>query len=315
MADKVIQATVNTTQTKRKKRKRKKKKKTLTKNDTQAEKTMSKVQDTKNINELLEIAGGMWKKVKEVVKLKPEFMDIDDTKKLEFFREKLNYKEFMTEFPIMCRYMVCMGQYSRKAFKRFLDRVRVTRANCPPPGERPKGYMEDQWIRRQADYVKFLWEAYQKGHWDRREAQYIWEDAYKKLKGEFDDFRDKYEDIKDSREKEKDALKASNARDLLERLRSGKQKLNDYDSFRLMYLLKNRLYKKRYNDCMKAIINDVPTLKHTARGVGEGAPEEDETKKPKVRMIEHVDENVYETLPDKYKMTPNEQTSLPSVQE
>ena len=75
----------------------------------------------------------------------------------------------------------------------MLDKIRMVMH--PPPDKREKNYMEDQWIRRQADYVRFLWEAYQKGHFNNAEAKFIWEDSYTKLKGEFDDFRNIYKQV------------------------------------------------------------------------------------------------------------------------
>lgn len=268
----------------------------------QDETPMNVSQDTKTAEELINIAGEMWLKVKELAKSDPEFVDKKDSEKLKIFRDQLNYEKFMTEYPITCRYMICMGQYSKKAFKRFLEKTRLANKNHPPPTERPKGYMEDQWVRRQADYVRFLWESYQKGHWNTQEAQYVWEDSYKKLKGEFDDFRDKYDDIKEAREKEKDTLKASNARDLLERLKSGTQKLDDSDSSELYYLLKNQLYKKRYSDCVNQIKETIKPKKYTCSGTGKG-PEEDNTPKPVIQMIEHVDNELYDKIPAKYKMS------------
>ena len=259
-------------------------------------------QNTKTEEDLLKIANDMWKMLKDLIKKDPKFMETDDNKKLDFFRNELKMGEFMDEFPITCRYMICMGQYSKRAFKRFLDKVRIGIKNMPPPNERDKNYMEDQWIRRQSDYVRFLWEAYQKGHFDRREAQSVWEDAYKKLKGEFDDFRGKYDEIKESSKKEKKELDASRARELLERLSTGKQKLDNNDSTELLFLLKNRLYKKRFNNMVKQINTDITVIPASCNGVGVGPAMEDEKNKPVIKMIERVSEEEYEKIPDNLRI-------------
>jgi len=275
----------------------------------------SKEQQYKNIETLIELANEIWSVVKDLAKNRPEFVEYPDQKKMDFFRDSFHYKEFMDEFPIVCRYMICMGQYSKKAFKRFLEKIRICTANAPPPTERKKGYMEEQWIMRQADYIRYLWEAYQKGHWDSTEARLVWEDAYKRLKGEFDDFKNKHEDIKKAREEEKKQLDASNARELIERLGSGLQKLDKSDTKLLKELLKNQLYKKRYNDCMQRILSVVPRAKYTCSGVGIAEPVDESIAKPTVKMIEHVDEEKYDTIPDQYKLTESEKKRLPTINE
>ena len=274
-------------------------------------------QKTKSEKELLKMAGDMWKKVKDVVKKDESFKELLDSKKIEYFRDDLGYAEFMNEYPVMTRYMICMGQYSKKAFKRFLDKVRMSYANYPPPGQRPKGYMEDQWIRRQSDYVRYLWEAYQKGHFDRKEAQFVWDDTYKTLKGEFNDFRDKYEEIKKETEKEKKNNRASNAKELLERLKTGSQELDENDSLKLYTLLKDKVYKKRFIKCMNQIDTDVKLIKESTSGVGmvkvndEKNNIENKENKPTIYTIKHVNEDEYRRTPDKFKIKEEDKSNMP----
>jgi hypothetical protein len=175
----------------------------------------------------------------------------------------------------------------------------------PPPEERPKGYMEDQWIRRQADYVRYLWESYQHGHWNMDDAKYIWDDAYKSLKGEFDDFRDKHKEIEESRKVEEKKLKVSNAKDLLDRLCTGKQILDQQDEKELLYNLKARLYKRRFSNALKELTTKYDEIPATNEGIGSGAEMEDEETRQKktITMIETVSEEAYEQIPDNLKLT------------
>lgn len=244
-------------------------------------------QQEKSAEDLTKIADQMWKQVKEIVKSDESFVKLPDKKKLDYFRDKLKHGEFMTEFPIVSRYMICMGQYSSKAFNRFLEKIRIT--VHPPPDKREKGYMEDQWVRRQADYVRYLWEAYQKGkHYDNAEAKWVWESSYKNLKGEFDDFRNKYKEIEKNSKEEKEILKVSNLKDLLARLVSGEQTLSDDDNKRLIGMLKDQQYKRRFKNTMEELRNKAKVLPATCTGYGAGPEDKTDPNAPKIRMIEHV---------------------------
>lgn len=298
------------------KRKRNKSSKMSNMQDMDKVKNMVKLQDEKNIETLIVMGNAMWKKLKDTIKEDKDFVDMSDKKKITHFRDVLGYTEFMNEFPVMTRYMVCMGQYSSKAFRKFLDKIRITKH--PPAEEREKGYMEDQWVRRQSDYVQYLWEAYQKGHYNNAEHKWVWKDAYKNLKGEFDDFRDKYKAIEKSTEEEKIKLSASNARDLLNRLKTGEQKLSDNDSAELLFLLKNKLYRRNFSDALKDLLSKVKYIYPVCLGLGKG-PEEDTSEKPTVRMVESVDEDRMGEIPAEYRLDQQSDdldvTPLPTINE
>jgi hypothetical protein len=244
-------------------------------------------QDMKTADELVALAGEMYKTLKEHVKNNPEFMDWEDKKKLNYFLEKYNYTEFRKEFPIVVRYMICMGQYSSKAFRRFLNKTQSV--VHPPPDKREKGYMEDQWVRRQADYVRYLWESYQRGHYNTAEAGWVWEDSYKKLKGEFDDFRDSYKAVETKTKEEKETFKAANAKDLLERLKTGQQTLSDADAQNLIEALKDKVYKRRFTNTLAQLLATRKSTVATSEGSGTGPEEEVVDKsKPTIHMVEHL---------------------------
>lgn len=243
---------------------------------------------------LTDLAGQMWADVKKKVKEDPAFMDISDKDKLKYFREDLDYDEFMNEYPVMTRYMVCMGQYSSKAFKRFLDKVR--RVKHPEKCE--KGYKEDQWVRRQADYVQYLWEAYQKSHINSSERKMVWQDAYKNLKGEFDDFRDKYKAVEEATKEEKKVLKASNTRDLLKRLAGGEQTLSEEETIKLISQLEEKVCKSAFRKVMTQLKDSAKYIEAVCSGKGTGPDEEDPAGKPRIIMTEHVKDESMDTIPE-----------------
>ena len=251
--------------------------------------------DTKTLSKekIIKIAEAMWVDVKEHAKNNKDYVNMKDKDKLEFFRTKLGHAEFMTEYPIVARYMICYGQYSSKAFSRMLDKMVMTKH----PENRPTGYMEDQWIRRQADYVQYLWEAYQTRHHNTAERQCIWQESYKRLKGEFDDFRNMHKEIEDKIKQEKKDLAAKNARELLNRLGEGTQRVSKEETVFLLNQLQRLSYKKMYSNCMNEILVKTKVIAHAASGQGCGP----ERPAPKITMIETVDVERMNEIDDKYK--------------
>lgn len=246
--------------------------------------------------DVIKKAEKMWEDVKEYARTHPDYKNMKDKDKLDLFRKGFGYEEFMNEFPIVGRYMVCFGQYSTKAFNRFLDKTE--KVKHPPPAEREKGYMEDQWIRRQADYAAFLWEAYQKRHFNTAERKWVWQETYKRLRGEFDDFRNMHKDIEEKVKEEKVELAARNVKELLERLKTGKQALSREDEEFLLYELTNLTYRKNFDDTLTQLLATRPVVEHTHSGTGTGQEPSDA---PKVTMIETVDVNRMGEIDDKYR--------------
>ena len=135
-------------------------------------------------------ANTLWKKIVSAVKKNPDIENWDDGRKIDYFYE--DNKEFYKEFPIVCRYMVTMGQYSSRAFSKYLSFKAMDMKNMPPPHKRKPGYIEDKWVQREATYIKELWKSYKKGQYAESEAKLVWKHAYESLKKEFDGFRDTY---------------------------------------------------------------------------------------------------------------------------
>lgn len=245
--------------------------------------------------DIIDKANFMWSEVKTVAKNDENFKKMKDKEKIEFFRTNMGYASFMDDHPIVTRYMICMGQYKPVAFKKYLEKIKRTKH--PDVDKREKGYMEDQWIRRQADYVQYLWEAYQKRHFNNAERQWVWQNTYKNLRGEFDDFRNMHKDIETKVEEEKSVLAAKNARDLLERLKTGTQKLSPAEEELLLHELQTLLIKRRFSSVLEQLLKKVEAVEPASTGTGEG-PDDNQ---PKITMIETVDAERMAEIPDQYK--------------
>lgn len=210
-------------------------------------------------------AQNLWSAIKKKSK-DPEFVSLPDKEKIEAF--SIEYKDFHQEFPIVSRYMICMGQYSAKAFKRYLIKIK----NFKHPEVREKGYMEDQWVRRQADYVRYLWEAYQRGHYNNAESQRIWKEAYQTLKKEFIDFKEMHKKIEKDLETEKKKNKGELINELFNRLSSGDQSLDQRSMTELLEVMKIQLFQQRKDKMIKQIKCDVPLVEASCESFGTFEP-------------------------------------------
>jgi len=259
--------------------------------------------DNKTDEELVALASVMWKEMKTLSK-DNDFVSMSDEAKMEKFRSQTKYTEFMTTFPILCKYMICLNNYSKKAFMRLIKKIHMS--NKLIPDDRKAGYMEDQWIRRRAYYVKFLWEESQQSHWNHKDSQKIWSSTYNILKAERDDFKNKYKDVEHLRKEEEVMMKVQNAREMLDRLVSTKHDVPEQELVLLKESLKDIVIKTRHNKCMKSITETVPIIKHSIIGFGKNKntvqEKSEANSRNTIRMIETVRENDYDKFPSEYKM-------------
>ena len=266
-----------------------------TKPDTAEKKTPLTFDDTVK-NSTVAKASAMWEVVKEY-RDSPAVKKLTDKQKLTYFREKHSFGMLMDELPIVTRYMICMGQYSAKALARVIDKS--ARLVHPPVDKRPKDYTQEQWICRQADYVQYMWEEYnKKKHYNMAERKYVWDSTYKLLKGEFDDFKNLHTDLTEKVEEEKKELAGSMARDLLQRIQEKTQPLAEADSQALAVDLVNLLYKKVFDNVITELTAEYPPLLETCTSYGTN---ENTAEKQTMRMIETVDTDRMAEIPDQYK--------------
>jgi hypothetical protein len=175
-----------------------------------------------------------------VIRTNKAYLNMEDKDKMKFFTN--NKSEFQKEFPIVSRYAICMGQFHPKAFKKYLDKCKNYKYE--EFENRTKGYAEDQWVRRQADYVRYLWEEYS-NHYNIKEAQGVWQHAYDTLKKEFSDFRDLHKQTEEKLKKESSVNQKELAKELLNRIKNKEQTLNDNSSNYLLNKLQTQVNMQR----------------------------------------------------------------------
>lgn len=179
-----------------------------------------------------------------------------------------DFKEFYKNFPIVSRYMICLGQYKMKAFKRMLLKTDDSQSNDSDLEKNNKSRNEQKWIERQADYVRFLWEEYQTEGFEKKDSDKIWQHTYDTLTKEFKEFKELHEKM-ELKVKE-DALKHKKEilYEMSERIVSGKQKLSDEDSKSLLIKLQDKLFKQRFKKLMISLIKDIRPIDPIIEGVG-----------------------------------------------
>lgn len=205
-------------------------------------------------------ANDLWNDIKRRVKEEPSFVELPDNEKIKVYQET-DFKQFYTEFPIVSRYMICMGQFSNKAFKRYL--IKCKNVKPDPSKSSEKGYNEDQWVQRQADYIRYLWEAYQKQHYSPSESNNIWQHAYKTLKQEFQDFRELHEDVEKKLKEDEKYNKSELVKEMLKRLANEEQSLDANTTKDLIQKLQEQVDIQRKKKLIQSINNDVETVPPT----------------------------------------------------
>jgi hypothetical protein len=195
----------------------------------------------------------IWNDIKNRVKTDEKFIDMKDNDKLEIYQNK--YKDFYSAYPIVCRYMVCLGQYSAKAFKKYL--LKCKNITYTIEERKNREFISDQWVRRQADYIRFLWEAYQKQHYNEKEARGIWTHAYKTLNKEFIDFKSQEKKIENQLNDDKLKNKKELMKELISRISNDDQKIDNKSIANLLEILKDQSYKQNKKKTLNQIKTDV----------------------------------------------------------
>lgn len=208
-------------------------------------------------------ANKLWIDIKKRVNEDPKFIELPDNEKIEIY-QKSEFKDFYIEFPIVSRYMICMGQFSNKAFKKYL--IKCKNAKHDPVKSREKGYTEDQWVQRQADYVRYLWESYQKQHYSPTESTNIWQHAYSTLKKEFQDFKDLHDDVEKKLKEDEKINKGELVKEMLSRLANQEQSLDENTTKTLIAKLQDQVIEQRKKILIKSIetnVNVIPPTRET----------------------------------------------------
>lgn len=247
----------------------------------------------------------MWKR-RKLLKDNKEFAELKDEKQIIYF-EQMGFTTLIKDHPIVSKYLICMGLFNTDALKKYLLKIKNTQ--LLDPDKRAKGYMEEQWCARSADYVMYLWITYRKGkHYNMEDAKLIWEETYTKLKDEFSDFRDKHKDAEKTVKENRKKYDAQNLDELVGRISSGVQKLPKKDVYELTLNLDNKAIVRKYRNCMAELLRNVEPCPECCFGVGKGKLEPvKDPNKPTITMIETVDEKQMDNIPAEYKAPVSDQ--------
>ena len=212
-----------------------------------------KAQDEKELQDAsISIANKLWRDLKKRILDDPEFIKKSDSEKVDIY-QKSEFKEFYINYPIVCRYMICMGQFSNKAFKRYLLKCK----SMSTVKHTENHNAEDEWVKRQSDYIRYLWESYQKQHFNEADAQEIWQQSYKMLTQEFTDFKKLHKEVEAKLKVDDKFNKSSMVKELLQRLANEEQSLDENTTTALIKKLEDKLAIQRKNAESSQIDKDV----------------------------------------------------------
>ncbi len=211
----------------------------------------------------------IWLAVKIAAIKNDTFLLMPDEKKIDLICR--DFSEFHNNFPIVTKYMVCMGQYTQKAFKKFLSLCDKKLTDAP--ADRKKGYMEEQWIFCQAQYVRYLWESVQMGRISKHESDKIYNQAYAVISNDFKRFREIHANMEKNIEKDKKKHKIELLKEAAQRLISNEQQIEIEKMRELISALKDKKYEQNYNNVIYQINEEIELIKasHAAYGNNEEA--------------------------------------------
>ena len=222
--------------------------------------------DTDYVKLALVEAEQIWLNVQVLMKSEA-YSKMNDDQKTSLIQK--DFKEFYKNFPIVARYMICLGKYRMSAFKKMLIKCKnTTNPTTSLDAEERKQLSEKLWIERQADYIRFLWEdSHDNVAFSQMDSDAVWEQTNKALTDEFKEFKE----LHDASEKKikADALKHKKERlyEMSNRIIEGTQKMDDKDTKDLLVKLKNKLFKQRFSNVMKELPTQV-SKGHSQKGKG-----------------------------------------------
>jgi len=246
-------------------------------------------EDHKNDEDYIKIAlieaEQIWMNV-QVLLVSERYQKMSDDEKISLIQK--DFKDFYKNFPVVSRYMICLGQYKMEAFRKMLIRCKtiteltvILENNSENKGknkekekepkeqsESKKDFNEKLWIERQSDYVRFLWEEYQEASsFTQSESYIIWKQAFDNLTSEFNDFREMHEKIEKKIKEDTLKHKKELLFEMSDRIISGKQTLDVEKSAHLVNKLQGLVFKQRYKKVIDSI-NDIPSISNSIESIG-----------------------------------------------
>lgn len=234
-------------------------------------------EEDKNIELAVKWAIELWK---DVLANKAKLIKLNDENKMNFYLNNSDFIDFLKSYPIVARYAICMGEFSKHAFERYVKKI----ASFKPPRDKQmdKAFMENEKLKRHADYVRYLFEAKNK-HYNRNESNWVWNDTYTKLKGEHDDFKNREKEIEKQIKAENTKHKQELASEFLQKLKENENEaeLSEESAKILYYELENLSIRKTHKSVMSELLDNRERIAHCSEGYGIGT----ESKKPTIKMI------------------------------
>ena len=233
--------------------------------------------DEKYVKIALLEAEEIWFNV-QVLIISEKYKKMTDDERISLIES--DFKEFYKNFPIVSRYMICMGQYKSAAFKKMLIKYREEeskaaedlkgkgRAVSQMSKDEEKNKNEKIFIKRQADYVRFLWEEYNEVAFSTQDSDAIWQQAFDTLTSEFEQFRQMHKDAELKIKADSLKYKKELLFEMGDRIISGKQELDEERSKDLLLTLQNKAYQQRAKKMLKQLNTNVKPLPADVEDVG-----------------------------------------------
>jgi hypothetical protein len=208
----------------------------------------------------------IWSNV-QILMMSDRYKQMNDDQKIDLIRN--DFANFYKNFPIVSRYMICIGKYKQSAFAKML----VKYSTMTRPINAPKDYSEKIWIEQQADYIRYLWEDDNDGVvFSQQDSDRIWQEAYDNLSYEFNQFRELYEETETKIKQDKIRYKKEILYELSARIISGVQHIKDQDMLMLIEDLDKKRWKQRFATVLNSI-NNLERIIPTVVGVGDNYEE------------------------------------------
>lgn len=195
----------------------------------------------KRIEEILKSLWSMWTAIKKKFrneKFMESFNKLTLEKKMDYFMP--SYKELCTDYPIQTKMMICRGQYKHKAARKYLNKYFKT----VHPVDRKPGYVEDQWIWRNAEYVMWVYQE-STPHYNNAESLRILNQSYDTLRGTMDKFKNDVKSIQARIKKQENAHLNELSAELYNRVIDPTQHLSDEAVKDLITATKSLIYKNK----------------------------------------------------------------------
>lgn len=147
-----------------------------------------------------------------------KYEELTDEQKIDMVMTNEQYRRFYMQFPVVARFIVCVNQYSAKAFRRYVA------SKCAPYAK-PKEGEPSREIHLQARYVQNLWESLHP-HAPKSASNAMYNQSLRSLEAEEKAFKERYSKIEADYSSKHEANQIEKLKELVNEL----AKNNDVES-------------------------------------------------------------------------------------